>query len=426
MAKKSRIARRGKTRSIVKRWKSPKPHHWMKAKAIGAYLHRRRGLPIILSFSDLVYLTETFESTGVGQHTKQFADVFELSDTVSKGLALSRDEIFNVVELVSKDATFSHQEQLTFEDNTQLNLEYLLSDLVTVDEQLDKLFDLNPAIENLEFTESFNKAVENAISDVVNIEDIEGMVKETTSPLVNSLQFTESVVISKVLDALHNTESLSINDTILYSTTKGTNDVVDFVESVYFEIIRTFSETIYFLESVLISEGHGTQIQGSILVQEVLSLITTTGFNELPLEISDSTSLGFNSSVVEDSLFGEVYSTSTSKNLEHSLTITELIIVKVIRRVGLEDTVGITENFGIIIAKPLVEESVGITDDFSVIIGKNISDGVDLTETSIGKDTTMQAEDDLVISHNNVGDAIEGTFTNRKLGGEPFNNITFN
>ena len=42
MAKKTRIDRRGKIRSLVKPKRPAQPHHWKKAKAIAMYLNRRQ------------------------------------------------------------------------------------------------------------------------------------------------------------------------------------------------------------------------------------------------------------------------------------------------------------------------------------------------------------------------------------------------
>ena len=65
MAKKTRIDRRGKIRSLVKPKRPAQPHHWKKAKAIGMYLNRRQA-PVVLEQQYLITESGDFLTTEAG------------------------------------------------------------------------------------------------------------------------------------------------------------------------------------------------------------------------------------------------------------------------------------------------------------------------------------------------------------------------
>jgi len=75
---------------------------------------------------------------------------------------------------------------------------------------------------------------------------------------------------------------------------------------------------------------------------------------------------------------------------------------------GLSDTLPIDDSIGITIFKTF-------TEDF--VISENIN----------SKEFTLNKSDGVIADHSETADvAISGTFANRKLGGEPFNKLTFN
>jgi hypothetical protein len=195
-------------------------------------------------------------------------------------------------------------------------------------------------------------------------------------------------------------------------------------ESLYSAIGTSLGDTFSFIEELIVSKGHGTGIAGSFLASELLQLHTTTGFSDTfsPTDsASVNTGKGFSDTTALDSSLLSL----VGKGLGDSFLLSEVVVVDLLRGLILGDSALLNDSLGIDFNRATITENIGITDSFSVIIGKNIEDVSVLTDIGIDKDLSIVKTDDLVISHT-TGDVLIEGLQDRKLGGEPFNNITFN
>jgi len=178
----------------------------------------------------------------------------------------------------------------------------------------------------------------------------------------------------------------------------------------WWDIKLDFSDSIAFSELVSIQSPASiiTAYADSFGFTEDLSFTPILGKSEI-VDILDTVTLSLEKEATVES-FGISDTLTTSFN-------------RVVSD-ATADGVTFSEQLDILFNLASLQDSVGFTETYSTTLTKVITDGFALDDISfVDKDYTFNKSN--VFSFTEQV-SISGTFANRKLGGEPFNALTFN
>lgn len=178
----------------------------------------------------------------------------------------------------------------------------------------------------------------------------------------------------------------------------------------WWDIKFDFSDSISFSELVSIQSPASivTAYSDSFGFTEDLSFSNTLTKTEI-VDILDTVTLSLEKEATTES-FGISDTVATSFN-------------KVVAD-ATADGVTFSEQLDVLFGIGDLQDSVGFTETYSTTLTKVITDGFALDDVSfVDKDYTFNKSNVFSFTEQVT---ISGTFANRKLGGEPFNELTFN
>lgn len=259
---KGRVYRRGTIRSLTKPKRKEKPHHWMKAKAIAAYLNRRETWAIFLKFEDTIVLSELISITAPGSIFESYVDSLGFIETLNFASSLDKADVVSILEDVSlslaREATtdsFSVGDVLTTNFNSVIN--DTTADGVTFTEQLDFLFELTATQDSLSLTDVYSNHLTKALVDGFALDEtLEILDKESILNKGNVISFA--------------------TDIQTFSVGKGFSEDVTVAETLGKTIFKTFSDGVGVAESIgskvfTISKSDGVTIDHAESADVVIS-----------------------------------------------------------------------------------------------------------------------------------------------------------
>jgi len=131
--------------------------------------------------------------------------------------------------------------------------------------------------------------------------------------------------------------------------------------------------------------------------------------------------------LTDDILFTENYSNKLTKALADGFGIDDTIIADKEVLVNKQNILSFATDIHTWSFGKGLSETLTLNEVIGKTISRTFSDGFGIAETSISKVFTGIKSDGVIANHSETADVvISGTFANRKLGGEPFNKLTFN
>ena len=512
--------------------------HWKKRKAIAAYLFRRRGLGKFVTLSDVLTFSEQVAIEGIGNYVRFFTDSIGMQEDLVLTSGFTKDDLLGISESISKSLVSNKEELISFSENFSSKFSTLNSESIELDEQLDLLFNLNPAADSVSFTEDFNKAIVKALSDGFFLDDSAAIDKDVYTDKSNALSFTEDFTyvifrlitqslgpdylnltedqrkslikpfyeelsfeeLATLLVNLNKEENIGLSDLIAFGTSKPLDDSLPLSEQVILLLGLNTSEQLTFTEysnlTLLKRVVDGFALDDSAAIDKdvykdksnvitftetvdkvifrILDALTPADsldigdslkykFSSSFLEsysVSDSLLFGLSSPKVETLTFTDSSFYKVNKTLSDIFTLDDISKLKDVdmnksNAFGFEELLALTTSL-------TKTDSTTLNDSTVYNVNKTLSDTVTLDDVSQLKDVDMNKSnvlgleetfglkltksfteylvmnelndkqigiiktDDLIVSHNTGDVAMDGDFSDRKLGGEPFNNITFN
>jgi len=241
--------------------------------------------------------------------------------------------------------------------------------------------------------------------------------RETWAILLN---FEETIVLSEL-----------ISITAPGSLSESYADSLGFTETLNFASSLDKADLVSILEDVSLSLTTEAT-PDSLGVSDIL----TTNFNSV---INDTTADGvtfteqldflFELTATQDSLgLTEVYSNHLTKVLVDGFALDETLEIldkEAILNKG--NVISFTTDIQTFSVGKGVSENVTVAETLGKTIFKTFSDGVGIAESIGSKTIAISKSDGVTVDHSETADVvISGTLANRKLGGEPFNKLTFN
>ena len=294
MAKKTRIDRRGKIRSIVKPWNFPnnKPH-WSITKRAAVW--ERRRIVDDLALFDIVTATDAL----VLNLVKSLSDGATIEDIVSIGgekIIISSTTIADsggISKAYEAPATASGvsaadaivweyakalSESLSLSDSIALNMGVNKSESLSYSEVLVKDFAMPSLAESLTFSDSIGFEIMNP-SGVFNVSKINDFyfngVGDDQEFYTDSITTSDSVVLSYELKP---TESVTMSDSISFDIRLNLDS-----DSVTISDIQVFSSDPNLFETVTMSDA--VALNATLAKSSSASVSDSLGFNFMPSSV---------------------------------------------------------------------------------------------------------------------------------------------
>ncbi len=349
---------------------------------------------IAISLSDSINISEF----ATRQIHSSLTDSQSISEVIANTTSLKVSESVNITESLSKDIYFSLSDSIVFNENLVKNIQPLLSDIISFGENL--------------FTSAIGKL---SLGDSVSLS--EGKIIGLETILTDSQSLAEG--ISKIVNELIISDSISIQESLANKTTLGIGDSIPINEQIQTggEKTKELSDTLSIGEKAILS--YGKRIIDILLKIQPVLTSKAEFFREFNDDISISETQGFGwREELEDGISvysDDLYKSISKSGLAEQIYFTESIIAN--RKIVLfkSDNISVSENletvFGI---NREITDSISIsellTKSIEVLKSETFADLFDLPNVGIGKPLS-----DTLFIGETVGNAITIGFSDSIL-----------